>query len=253
MIRNLVLISLCAPLLANVGAFVPANLAVGAQRSVATSLAMDAGGGGGGGGGNSGKSGSGRVALVSGANKGIGFEVAKGLASEGFTTVLGCRNRKLGEAAAESLRGMGLKDVSFELLDLTEEKSWSDCAEAIKSKHGRLDVLCNNAAICFNDPTLFGKCEYTPFEGQAEITVRTNFFGTLGVTRACMPLLRESTSPRVINIASAAGRLSIIKSKEKATAVSSSDVRIDELETLMNRCVLELARTGHLTLSFARL
>ena len=186
-----------------------------------------------------------RVALVTGGNKGIGFEIAKRLAGDGFTTMLGSRDAARGEAAVSSLHEQGLEDVSYVRVDLTDEASWLECAEAILSKHGRLDVLCNNAAICFNDPTLYGKVRHTSFQGQADITVRTNFFGTLGVTRACLPLLRASASPRVINIASAAGRLSILKSREKKAAVSSPNLQLGDLETLMTSFVADVQAGVH--------
>ncbi|KAH8095999.1 hypothetical protein JL720_3338 [Aureococcus anophagefferens] len=137
-----------------------------------------------------------RVALVTGANKGIGFEIAKGLAKARFTVVLGCRDTGLGDAAARDLRTNYGLEASF----------------------GRLDLLVNNAAVCFNDPTLFGRVAHTPFVRQARLTIETNFFGTLGLTRACLPLLRlsasDAASPRIVNLASAAGRLSIVKSPE---------------------------------------
>ena len=182
-----------------------------------------------------------RVALVTGGNKGIGLEIVKALASTPcFATVLlASRDASRGEAALALLRKQGYSNVSVVRLDLTDEGSWGECAAAIEAAHGHLDVLCNNAAICFNDSTLYGQVPHTPFAGQAEITVRTNFFGTLGVTRALLPLLRASASPRVINIASYAGRLSILskRSPERAAAVSSPDVQLADLERLMTNFV----------------
>jgi NAD(P)-dependent dehydrogenase (short-subunit alcohol dehydrogenase family) len=136
-------------------------------------------------------------------------------------------------------------DVVFQRLDLTDPKSVDDVREFIAQNYGRLDVLVNNAAICFNDPTLYGKCAHTPFERQADITVTTNFFGTLGVTRALLPLLRAAPSPRVINIASAAGRLSILRSQEKAAAFSSPAVEIDEIAGLMTEFVADVESGVH--------
>ena len=200
-----------------------------------------------------------RVALVTGSNKGIGKEIARRLAAEGLTTILGCRSAELGEAAADELRGGELRggggggddggddgmDVVFQRIDLTDPKSVDDVREFIAQNYGRLDVLINNAAICFNDPTLYGKCAHTPFERQADITVTTNFFGTLGVTRALLPLLRAAPSPRVINIASAAGRLSILRSQEKAAAFSSPAVEIDEIAGLMTEFVADVESGVH--------
>ena len=185
-----------------------------------------------------------RVALVTGGNKGIGFEIAKGLAKD-FTVVLGCRDVTLGNAAAEDLRANHGLDVSVEHVDLTEPGTWDSCVASVTATYGRLDVLVNNAAVCYNDPTLFGKVPHTPFEAQAGITVRTNFFGTLGLTRACLPLLRASASPRVVNLASAAGRLSIIKSPELRAAVSADDLNMGALENLMRRFVSDAEAGTH--------
>lgn len=185
-----------------------------------------------------------RVALVTGGNKGIGFEIAKCLAKD-FTVVLGCRDVELGNAAAEDLRANYGLDVSVERVDLTEPGTWDSCVASLTATYGRLDVLVNNGAICYNDPTLFGKVEHTPFDKQAEITVRTFFFGTLGLTRACLLLLRAAASPPVINLASHAGRLSIIKSPELRAAVSADDLDIDMLEDLMRRFVKDAEAGTH--------
>jgi len=97
-------------------------------------------------------------------------------------------------------------DVVVRRLDLTDAASIAEVQEFIAREYGRLDCLVNNAAVCFNDPTLYGKVPHTPFRAQAGLTIDTNFFGTLAVTRAMLPLLRASPSPRVVNVASAAGQ-----------------------------------------------
>jgi carbonyl reductase 1 len=120
-----------------------------------------------------------KVALVTGANKGIGKEIARKLHAAGFTTVLGCRDPKLGDAAKNEI--LGTKRSAAESgaavavcpLDLADAASIKSCAEFVESTYGRLDVLVNNAAVCFNDPTLYGKVPHTPFEKQARLTVST--------------------------------------------------------------------------------
>merc|ERR1740121_366365 len=118
-------------------------------------------------------------------------------------------------------------------LDLTDHDSALAAARLVGEEFGRLDILVNNAAVCFNDPTLYGSCEFTPFERQAGITVFTNFFGTLAVTQAMLPLLRASPSPRIVNVASYAGRLEILRSHEKLKALTSPMLQVSELEALM--------------------
>ena len=114
-----------------------------------------------------------RVALVTGANKGIGKEIARKLISDGFVVVLGCRNKDHGNEVASELK------CAASRLDLTDASSIVQTRDFISSTYGRLDVLVNNAAICFNDPTLYGKVEHHTFEMQAEITMQTNFFGSI--------------------------------------------------------------------------
>jgi carbonyl reductase 1 len=149
-----------------------------------------------------------RVALVTGANKGIGKEIARRLGSlPDHAVVLACRDEQLGTAAVEELRAEGC-DAAYCYLDLTDPSSFESARKFVETEYGRLDALVNNAAICFNDPTLYGKVKHTPFEQQAGITVKTNYVGSLGVTQAFLPLLRASdASPRLVNVASSAGRL----------------------------------------------
>lgn len=147
-----------------------------------------------------------RVALVTGANKGIGKEIARSLGMvPDQVVILACRNKQLGMAAEQELQACGCNCV-FSRLDLTDWDSICATRDFVQSQFGRLDALVNNAAISFNDPTLFGRVEFTPFEVRARMTMDTNYFGTLCVTDAFLPLLRESTwSPRIVNMASSAG------------------------------------------------
>ena len=149
-----------------------------------------------------------RVVLVTGANKGIGKDIARQIGRlPDHTVVLGCRNVQLGQVAATELIECGC-DAHVTRVDLTDPSSFDEAVALLEDRFGRLDALVNNAAVCFNDPTLYGRCAYTPFEQQARLTIQTNYFGTLGLTQACLPLLRASySSPRVVNVASYAGRL----------------------------------------------
>ena len=186
-----------------------------------------------------------RIALVTGSNKGIGRQITQMLSADaGVTTIMGCRSRELGEAAASELRASGC-DVVFQQLDLTDPSSMRAARDFIAATHGRLDILVNNAAICFNDETLYGKVPPTPFIDQADVTVRTNFFGTLGVTRSMLPLLRASPSARIINVASAAGRLSILRSRTRAAAFTAPDLNLTLLEELMREFVRDVQAGAH--------
>ncbi len=180
-----------------------------------------------------------RVALVTGSNKGIGKEIARKLGKEENTyTILGCRDEALGRAAVEELTKDGCTDISYVKVDLhNDDESIASAVQYIQQEYGQCDVLVNNAAVCFNDPTLYGKVSHTPFEKQARITVETNFFGTLSLTKALLPMLRNSPSPRIINIASSAGRLSILPSTQRQQDFSSDTLTMDELEGYMTQFI----------------
>jgi carbonyl reductase 1 len=167
-----------------------------------------------------------KVVLVTGANKGIGKEISRMLGSvAGVKVVMGARDSKLGIAAAAELKAKNC-DVVFHQLDLTDHSSIERTYEFLDKEFGRVDIIINNAALCYNDPTLYGKCAFTSFQQQAAPTISTNFFGTLDVTQTMLPLLRKSSSPRIINIASSAGRLSILRSKEKLEAFTSPTLQV---------------------------
>lgn len=179
-----------------------------------------------------------RVALVTGANKGIGREIAKRLAEANIQTILACRT----DGKKTALEIEGSHDI---YLDLTDEASIEKCRDFVERKFGKLDILVNNAAICFNDPTLYGKVEHTPFERQADISIKTNYFGTRKVTEAMMPLLQKSTSPRIINIASSAGRLGILRSQEKLDMFTDPNLTVELLDSYMNAFVKAVEEGKH--------
>jgi NAD(P)-dependent dehydrogenase (short-subunit alcohol dehydrogenase family) len=145
-----------------------------------------------------------KVALVTGANKGIGFEIARQLAGRGFTVVLAGRDAGRVEAAAEALRGEGL-DVAGQVLDVADPASAEAAAARIEETYGRLDVLVNNAGVFFEfaartRPT---KLDLDTFRR----TYEANVFGAFTVTQAMLPLLKRSAPARIINQSSTLGSL----------------------------------------------
>jgi NAD(P)-dependent dehydrogenase (short-subunit alcohol dehydrogenase family) len=143
-----------------------------------------------------------RIALVTGANKGIGLEIARQLAETGVFVLIGARDAARGEAAVAELASQGLK-AAFVPLDVLDEASVAAAAAAIAEAHGRLDILVNNAGIV--DST-----DGVPSVASLEAVRRvmaTNFFGALAVTQAMAPLLKKSTAARVVNLSSALGSL----------------------------------------------
>jgi NAD(P)-dependent dehydrogenase (short-subunit alcohol dehydrogenase family) len=146
-----------------------------------------------------------KVALVTGANKGIGLEIARRLGQAGQTVILGTRDPNLGEAAAARLRNDGL-DVRALVLDLTRNETIARASSTIAAEFGRLDVLVNNAGITG------GAADGPPSTAAVDAVRRvmeTNFLGTLAVTQAMLPLLRKSNAGRIVNVSSGLGSLTL--------------------------------------------
>jgi NAD(P)-dependent dehydrogenase (short-subunit alcohol dehydrogenase family) len=152
-----------------------------------------------------------RVALVTGANQGIGLQIAKDLAAHGFTVLVGSRNLERGEAAARTIDG----DARPLQLDVTDKLSIAAAAERIRQELGRLDALVNNAAIS-NTSKLPGQSieEYSKLNRPSSVSLdevraiwETNVFGVLAVYQAMLPLLREVSQARIVNVSSGVGSL----------------------------------------------
>jgi len=142
-----------------------------------------------------------KTALVTGANKGIGFEVARQLARQGFRVFLGARNEKAGHAAAEKLRAEG--DVVFLKIDVSDADSIRAAAEEFARQGDRLDVLVNNAGVLLDED----KSALTITREIFETTLRTNTLGPWLVAQAFAPLLKKSHEPRIVNVSSGGGQL----------------------------------------------
>ncbi len=143
-----------------------------------------------------------RIARVTGANKGIGFEIARQLGQAGMIVMLGARDAVRGEAASATLAAEGL-DVRFVPVDLDRLDTIRDAAAALDAAHGRLDVLVNNAGIVAQGDGMPGGADLDAVRRVFE----TNLFGTLAVTQAMLPLLRRSASARIVNVSSGLGSL----------------------------------------------
>jgi NAD(P)-dependent dehydrogenase (short-subunit alcohol dehydrogenase family) len=142
-----------------------------------------------------------RTALVTGANKGIGFEVVRELARLGLRVFLGARNANAGRAAAEKLKSEG--DVVFLQIDVSDEKSIRAAADEFSGQADRLDVLVNNAGILLDED----KDALTLTPAIFENTLRTNTLGPWLVAQTFVPLLKKSGEPRIVNVSSGGGQL----------------------------------------------
>src|SRR2546423_2878051 len=142
-----------------------------------------------------------KTALVTGANKGIGFEVARELARMGFRVFLGARNVRAGRAAAEKLKPDG--EAAFLEIDVSNADSIRRAAERLTNEVDRLDVLVNNAGILLDED----KDALTITPEIFETTLRTNTLGPWLVAQAFAPLLKKSREPRIVNVSSGGGQL----------------------------------------------
>lgn len=141
-----------------------------------------------------------KIALVTGANKGIGYEIAKKLGEAGCTVIVGARDEKLGNDACAKLKATGAQ-AEYIKLDLTKPETIADAATEVQKKYGRLDILVNNAGIIERED---GAPTVTNTDA-VESTLRTNFIGPLRVTQAMAPLLKKSEEGAIVNVSSALG------------------------------------------------
>jgi NAD(P)-dependent dehydrogenase (short-subunit alcohol dehydrogenase family) len=145
-----------------------------------------------------------KIALITGANKGIGFEVARQLAEQGITVLLGARNPERGEEAATKLRDENY-DAHFVRLDLQDAATHNAAAQFIEEKFGKLDVLVNNAGVALDG----GQKSSEVSQDLLRKTFDTNFFGTIAVTQAFLPLIKKTNAGRIVNVSSGLGSLTL--------------------------------------------
>ena len=147
------------------------------------------------------------MALVTGANKGIGFEVARQLRREGFRVFLGARDEDAGQAAADKLNNeagnTGSDPAAFLAIDISKPDSIQAAAKEFGKQSDRLDALINNAGIALDDDESILSTTPQTFE----TTLRTNTLGALLVSQAFVPFLQKSNAPRVVNVSSGGGQL----------------------------------------------
>jgi len=151
------------------------------------------------------------VALVTGANQGIGLQIAKDLTGHGFTVLVGSRDLGKGEAAAQEIGA----DAHALQLDVTDQASIAAAAARVRTEFGRLDVLIQNAAISnTSKPSGLTVVEYAATTRPSNVSLEemravweTNVFGVLSVYQALLPLLRETPGARIVNVSSGVGSL----------------------------------------------
>ncbi|KOX27501.1 dehydrogenase [Saccharothrix sp. NRRL B-16348] len=185
-----------------------------------------------------------KVALVTGANKGIGRGVAEHLAALGMTVLVGARDRRRGEEAAEALRAVG-GDAHAVTLDVTDQATVREVARHVEERFGRLDVLVNNAGIT-------GSGQVSPADAHDQLpgsvdldmvreVFETNVFGVIAVTNAMLPLLRRSPAPRVVNVSSHAASLTLTSDPHGPFAALLPSAAYSPSKTALNALTVQYA------------
>jgi NAD(P)-dependent dehydrogenase (short-subunit alcohol dehydrogenase family) len=189
------------------------------------------------------------IALVTGANKGIGFETARQLGARGVTVLAGARDEARGIAAERALRDSlpgGLRDprdprgdadVRFVPLDVTDATSVREAADWIEKEYGRLDILVNNAGIAVGG----GPPSETDLEAMREV-FQTNVFGAIIVTNAMLPLLRRAPAARIVNVSSEVGSIAAMTDPDSPLAQMPAGLAYPSSKTALNMITALYAR-----------
>ena len=147
-----------------------------------------------------------RIALVTGANRGLGFAICRQLAQKGIAVILAARDPDKGQAVCSQLNREGIDIGHTVQLDVNSEDSIQTAIEQINNNFGRLDILVNNAGIVVDDKA-------TILDMKADVlhkTLQTNFYGPLALCQSCIPIMRAGHYGRIVNISSTLGSLAEI-------------------------------------------
>jgi len=178
-----------------------------------------------------------KIALITGANKGLGYEMARQLGRAGVKVVLAARDPRKGEAAAAKLRGEGL-DAQFLKLDVTDKRDYAAAYAFLEKQFGRLDILINNAGIS-TDPLGSGKVSTTT-EDTIRRTFDTNFFGPVALTQALLPLLQKSEAARIVNMSSILASQTL-QADPKSPIYDFKSLAYDASKAALNSLTIHLA------------
>lgn len=172
-----------------------------------------------------------KIALITGANKGIGFETARQLGALGMTVLVGARDETLGKEAEQSLRSAGI-DARAIRIDVTDDASVQAAAEEIGSAYGRLDVLVNNAGTA-----TVSRARSTPSGtdlADMRAVYEVNVFGVVRVTNAMLPLLRRAPAARIVNVSSEVGSISSMTDQDSPLGQMPASAQYPSSKTALN-------------------
>jgi NAD(P)-dependent dehydrogenase (short-subunit alcohol dehydrogenase family) len=179
------------------------------------------------------------IALITGANKGIGFETARQLAKTGVHVLIGARDAAKGQAAVQTLQAEGLSAELLEL-DVTQEASVKAAAQSVTQRHGKLDILISNAGINPEFPQGIFSFEQLPLDLLMQI-YQTNVFGSFLAMREFLPLLRKSDAGRIVNVSSSVGSLTD-QSNPDSPAYGMTTTGYNSSKAALNALTIQLAK-----------
>jgi NAD(P)-dependent dehydrogenase (short-subunit alcohol dehydrogenase family) len=190
-----------------------------------------------------------KIALVTGANKGIGRAVAEQLAALDMTVLVGARNQRRGEEAAAALRAAG-GDAHAITLDVTDQATVQAAAQEIEANFGRLDVLVNNAGITGTAPGISPVDATDQIPSTVDLNMvrqvfETNVFGVIAVTNAMLPLLRRSPAPRVVNVSSHAASLTLTSDPDGPIAALLPSAAYYPSKSALSALTIQYAKELH--------
>jgi NAD(P)-dependent dehydrogenase (short-subunit alcohol dehydrogenase family) len=177
------------------------------------------------------------IALITGANKGIGYQIAVGLGALGWSVGVGARDGERREAAVDKLRADGVEAFPVPL-DVTDGASVAAAARLIEERAGRLDVLVNNAGVTGGMP----QQPTTVDIGAVRTAVEVNVIGAIRVTNAMLPLLRRSSSPRIVNMSSSVGSLTRQTTSDDELATGPLSAAYAPSKTFLNAVTVQYAK-----------
>lgn len=180
-----------------------------------------------------------KIALITGANKGIGLETARQLAAQGITVLVGTRDEARGEDAVRELRTGGA-DVRAVRLEVTDEESIERAAAWIEAEYGRLDILVNNAGT-----STISRVRALPSQTSLEdmrAVYEVNVFGIVAVTNAMLPLLRRAAAARIVNVSSEVGSIASLSSDSTPLGAMAPSAQYPSSKAAVNMLTAQYAK-----------
>ena len=185
-----------------------------------------------------------KVAFITGANKGIGLETARGLGQLGIAVVIGSRDEANGRAAVDKLRSDGIEKVESVRFDVNNPADHLAIARHLDGRYGKLDILVNNAGVLLDDADFEKGGANTTSTVKPEVvkkTFETNFFAVVALTQALLPLIRKSPAGRIVNLSSVLGSLTL-HADPKSPIYPMKAFAYDASKTALNAFTVHLAQ-----------